>query len=331
MGVGALSQNAIPGLISGFRFRDGHPVKGPELDIGAVEHTQGGHGDFVWLHFSLADRQSHQWIASRFDLPAAGLDLFLSNDEQPRIEPFGPYLIGVLPDLSQAFDSAADDSVRVSFVLGERLLVTGRRRPGQSVHQVRGTMTRESAFDTPAALFAQVLQQFVERVEKLADGLSDELELIEDRVLENQPINDSERLAPLRQLAARLHRLIRTYRRALRRYLRRRDGMAPRFPAEVVLERLEDLDSEFEEIASRSRLLHDEMVAKLAGQTNRTLYTLSALTALFLPPTLVVGFFGMNFSALPFLDNPFGFWIGLSLCLLSSFAVLVFIWASESR
>jgi Mg2+ and Co2+ transporter CorA len=50
---------------------------------------------------------------------------------------------------------------------------------------------------------------------------------------------------------------------------------------------------------------------------------LSALTAAFLPPALVAGLFGMNFTWLPWQGTPFGFWIALSLCVLSSLGVLI--------
>ena len=47
---------------------------------------------------------------------------------------------------------------------------------------------------------------------------------------------------------------------------------------------------------------------RLAEQTNRQLRILSVLTALFLPPTLITGLFGMNVTGLPFGAEGGGFW-----------------------
>ena len=58
--------------------------------------------------------------------------------------------------------------------------------------------------------------------------------------------------------------------------------------------------------AERSRLLQEELSARVAEQSNRQLYTLSVLTALFLPPTLITGFFGINTKGLPFADSEHG-------------------------
>ena len=38
---------------------------------------------------------------------------------------------------------------------------------------------------------------------------------------------------------------------------------------------------------------------------------LTVLTTLFMPATLIAGIFGMNFHAMPLLDDPEGFWIAL--------------------
>jgi zinc transporter len=67
--------------------------------------------------------------------------------------------------------------------------------------------------------------------------------------------------------------------------------------------------------------LQDEVAAKLAEQTNRHLFVLSVVTALLLPPTLIVGAFGMNMGNLPLMHSPHGFGIALGLCLASSVIV----------
>ena len=50
---------------------------------------------------------------------------------------------------------------------------------------------------------------------------------------------------------------------------------------------------------------------------------LSVVTALLLPPTLVVGVFGMNMGNLPLIHSPHGFGVAMLLCLASSVFVYV--------
>jgi zinc transporter len=60
-------------------------------------------------------------------------------------------------------------------------------------------------------------------------------------------------------------------------------------------------------LRERSRLLEEEIHFKMEEESNRHLHTLSIVTTLLLPPTLVTGIFGMNTKGLPLTDTETGF------------------------
>ena len=76
--------------------------------------------------------------------------------------------------------------------------------------------------------------------------------------------------------------------------------------SDKLVQRLDALDQEVLSVQERARLLQEEIGARLSEETNRSLSALAIVTALFLPPTLVTGIFGMNTTALPFSDSPHG-------------------------
>ncbi|UZF94030.1 CorA family divalent cation transporter [Bosea sp. NBC_00550] len=59
-------------------------------------------------------------------------------------------------------------------------------------------------------------------------------------------------------------------------------------------------------VQDRARLLQDEIAARSASRTNRQLYVLSLLTALFLPATFITGLFGINVKGLPWVESDLG-------------------------
>ncbi len=63
--------------------------------------------------------------------------------------------------------------------------------------------------------------------------------------------------------------------------------------------------------------LYDFYRAKVDERMNRNVYYLTLLSGIFLPLTLVTGFFGMNTGGLPYGDDPYGTWkvVGISLVL----------------
>lgn len=64
----------------------------------------------------------------------------------------------------------------------------------------------------------------------------------------------------------------------------------------------------------------------VGNRTNDIMRTLTALTALFLPLNLIVGFFGMNFEALPAIHSATGFWWTVGSMLFIAVALSVVFW-----
>ncbi|TIU25635.1 MAG: magnesium transporter CorA, partial [Mesorhizobium sp.] len=73
--------------------------------------------------------------------------------------------------------------------------------------------------------------------------------------------------------------------------------------------RAHTLHHDGEQLQARTRLLQDELMAKLTERSNQLLYILSVMTAVLLPMTIISGLFGMNVGGLPLVDTPMGFWV----------------------
>ena len=61
-------------------------------------------------------------------------------------------------------------------------------------------------------------------------------------------------------------------------------------------------------------------------RTNEIMRTLTVLTAIFLPLNLIAGIFGMNFEFIPLLHRSNGFWLAMSLMVLTAVGLVVFFW-----
>jgi zinc transporter len=81
----------------------------------------------------------------------------------------------------------------------------------------------------------------------------------------------------------------------------------------TAIERLTALGHDLDLVQERARLVGDQLSARLMEDTNRNIYILSIVTAVFLPMTLITGIFGMNLGGMPGQSHPFGFWYGMAL------------------
>jgi Mg2+ and Co2+ transporter CorA len=64
----------------------------------------------------------------------------------------------------------------------------------------------------------------------------------------------------------------------------------------------------------------------VGNRTNDIMRTLTALTAIFLPLNLIVGFFGMNFEFLPAIHSATGFWWTVGTMVLIAIAMGIVFW-----
>lgn len=299
----AYDPTAVPGFTHAFLFgKDGKPRKVDAPDIAAALASPGD--DWLWLHLNLTDQRCARWLETQAKLDPATIAFFATPPAYQCIERAGARTIGSLADLRQDFAGESHEAARLNFCLSDRLLLTARTRPLQAVEHLRRLLEQGHPFPSPAELLRRLLGLNAERLQALVDELSAEVEFVEERVFDDHIGDERKRALSVRREAARLHRTQRGLRRALGEALREREAFVPGLATLVDLH--SHIDQEFQTLEARARLSHDEIDAKLAAETNRQLYRLSVLTALFLPPSFVVGVFGMNVGGMIWMESPFG-------------------------
>jgi zinc transporter len=288
-----------------------------------------GGNAWLWLHLNLADQRCLRWLTQTFGLPQGLATQFTEQTLRQYLNSHGDYLTGHLNDFRHEFDRDWTEHAWLHLLMAKNFLLTGRVKAVQSAERLRKDLGHGMIFSGPSQLLSHVITNYPDTLDGLHHSLLDELEVIEDHVLDERHRGERKRLMLARREVAQLHRHMRSQRRALQNAERTvanfPEGLTP------VIARLAHLDQDFDVMEARARFFHDEIDAKLASETNRQLYILSALTAAFLPPTLVAGLFGMNLEGLPWSGSVWGFYIALGLCVLSSAAVWLFLWNVSRR
>ncbi|MFT3763352.1 MAG: CorA family divalent cation transporter [Pseudoxanthomonas sp.] len=316
----------IPGLVWAFRFDAAG--RGQALDVDAVDAAEpAAQPGWLWLHFNQGDARSAHSIQHLLELPEPGRETLLAHDTHASLALEEGVAHGALLDwrhggvdnYSRAYARCEQDTAWLRFVLAGRLLVTSRSHALRSVEQVRRHAAAGTPFESPVALLEAVVEDFAAAVAHAALEVDNDLDRIEDRILGDNNGDERRELALLRRQAVHLYRPVASQRRMLRQFEQRNRNRDHELPAVAVqlLQRFDELDGEIVALQARARLLHEEVAAKLTEQTNRHLHALSILTALLMPPTLVVGAFGMNLD-LPLVHGPHAFAGVMVLCAASS-------------
>ena len=319
---------AVPGLILALAFdSDGRPAFLPverPIDLAAP-----GAG-WLWVHCDLVDGRLLRWLTSAAALSPAARAFLLSHDTHQQIEAAEGSILAVLDDLVRDLDNPSEDVAQLRVVMTDRLVVTGRRRALQAIENTRQAIAAGRRLVGPASLLAVIVEQILQTIAANAETLHLELDRIEDRILDDTVSDERRGLGEVLRTAARLHRRLGVLAALFARLEEEADEedeagspelLALRPIAGPIVRRVEGLHGKVLATQERGRLLQDEITAKLATETNRRLHALSIVTALFLPPALVAGIFGMNTKDLPLLETPGGSFWALGLCAASSLGV----------
>ncbi|MFO1235581.1 MAG: CorA family divalent cation transporter [Alphaproteobacteria bacterium] len=274
-------------------------------------------GGIVWLHLNGRDGRVPALLARLAELPARAQACLTGREEHMTMSAAERAVFGVFPDFERDFEGEGRAIGRFRFALTGRLLVTVRRHPLHSAEHARMEIARGAAVRTPVDILELIVAAFHGRLNVLLEEVAETIDRVEDSVFDDVPRDERRTLGPVRRTLVRLHRHLRSAAGLLRRLEAQAaaelpDGVAA--AADRMSHRLAHCDLDVMTLQDRARLLHEEIDSKINAQTNRHLFTLSVMSAFLLPPTLIVGFFGMNTAGLPFQSLPGGTWYAGGLC-----------------
>ncbi|SNY91920.1 zinc transporter [Cohaesibacter sp. ES.047] len=303
-----LPEPTIPGLIWAFRY-NAKTNRWQSLPLDIEMKDLNGDDGFVWLHLGLADTRVGGFLDSIEEFDEEARQELTSRQYRERLSTTQEAVYGTLVDFQRGFDDQGAEIGWLHFVVTNRVIVTTRLKPLRSLDRVRSILAKTTRVRSPLDVFALLVTEFQRTVLDVVVETTETLNDIEDVVYEETAEEETRSLAPARRMIIRLNRHLRTEIALLRRAAA--EDEEDLFPglddvADDLLARIETVERDVTSLQDRARLLHEEIDAKATTQTNRHLYILSILTAFFMPPTLVTGFFGMNTNNLPLENNSSG-------------------------
>jgi zinc transporter len=308
-GLPLADEHTRPGIVFAYRF-DADGI-GSALAQNAAPALPDPEGRFWWVHVNLVDKRGRDWVSRLAFVPEEAKEVLLASTQHDQVDIEGDVLAGVFVDLKLDFAQASDELAQLRFILADRLLITGRRQSLRSIEATRAAVDAGRSIESALDLLETIVDREADGVAAAATALGHGVDSVEDEILDGSGADAGAAIGAIRRRAVKLNRQL-----SRLMGLFRRVELAPalRLPADVreaagrIAQRLDSIHQEVHASQERARLLQDEIAARLGAETNRQLYALSMLTAVFLPATLVTGLFGMNAKGLPFAEDDWGFW-----------------------
>lgn len=269
----------------------------------------------TWLHVNLAHGGTWRWLTRSERIPETLRVALERHDDRCRIEPVGDGLFVVVNDLTFEHDSDPSEVATLWGYATPSFLLTARRHPLKTCDDLRAAVRAGLCVASGTDLLANLFGLRMEALHDLVDEINGEVDEIEDQVLRGRVTEQREQLGRLRRDCARLRRGFAPERIAMQKMVARPQtalGDQVSDWLRSVADDLAFLTDEVLALQERAKLLQEELSARVAEDTGRKLNALTALTAAFLPMTLITGVFGMNVAGLPGTDASGAFgWVML--------------------
>ena len=247
--------------------------------------------------------------------------------ERAKLDDYEKYLFIVMHSMNLNVNGRRGiQSVELDSFLGEKYLVTVHQEPIPAIDALIKRAATDASCGARGAdfLFYLILDALVDEAFPIVDKLSDQIEDVETAILRRSEPGQLAQLMRLKRLLIAMRRVLSPERDVLAMMIRRGDPRLQDRTAIYFRDVYDHVVRAYEQIDVERDLLGNAMDAYMsmnAQRSNVIMKQLTLLASIFLPLTFLTGFFGQNFSALPF-DSRSLFYIEIGACILLPVAMV---------
>ncbi|WP_372798551.1 zinc transporter ZntB, partial [Litorivivens sp.] len=304
----------LDGLIYAFVF-DGEggarELSGDEIDGWSADQGT------LWLHFDYSKAGSQHWITEKSGLDPIAVSALLADETRPRASVSGNTLLMSLRGVNMNPGADPEDMVSIRLWSDGQRVISSRRRRLLSVDDIIGEVRGGNAPFSAADFIALLASRLTTRMHDAIEELEEDVSLLEESVLtESRQVMRAELSALRRELIA-LRRYIAPQREALSRiqleapkWFDDMQRLRMRETSDRMMLYIEVLDS----VRERAAVTQEELVNQISEESNRRMYVLSIVAAIFLPLGFFTGLLGINVGGMPGADEALAFWLVCGIC-----------------
>jgi len=264
----------------------------------------------LWVHLDRRTRQTVEWLRNKSGIEQVMCETLLQDEVRPRVLNLDERMLVTLRGVNLNPGADPQDMVGVRVWLEPNRIISLRHRRLMAVNDLREAIEAGAGPTGPGDFLHRLSDRLIDRMGPVVDELDDRVDALEDAVLTEHSTALRTRIGEIRREAILLRRYLAPQRDVMARLpLEQAAWLEPlhrahlRETADRTLRYVEDLDAARE----RAAVIQDELNNRLSDQMNRTMYLLTIVAAILLPPSLITGLFGINVGGMPGVENIWAF------------------------
>jgi magnesium transporter len=283
---------------------------------------------WIWVDFNQSNDREIEHLSKTFHFHPLAIEDCVQRLQRPKLDYYEDHTFYVTHSVREDKQEIVKDEL--NFFVAENFIVSFHRAPSKEVDQVWERLTRSQKnlndWD-PFYIFYQVLDKIVDNYFPYIYKIEDRLDKIEDNTQNKSMDQLMTELFDTRYMLLTLRHTVNPMRDLLYRMLNSHHLNGIRVRREYFSDIYDHLLKVSEMVMSNREVtadIRDSYLSLNSHQTNKVMKVLTIITSIFAPLTFIAGIYGMNFENMPELTWKYGYF--LSLALMASIAVLMYIW-----
>jgi zinc transporter len=277
----------------------------------------------LWIHVDYTNEKVQKWLLSESRLSSLSCEILMEKDTRPRILSSKDGLILILRAVNCNPGADPEDMVALRMNFDEKRMITMRQRRVMAINDVHEAIKSGTGPINESNFLLMVMDCIVDRMGDVIAEIDDLVDELEDSVLSAESHELRSDLSKLRRQSISLRRYIAPQRDILIRlqneslsWLSDKDKLHLREIVERSARFIEVIDV----ARDRAAVTQEELDHRLAEHTNKAIYVLSIVAAIFLPLGFITGLLGINVGGMPGSEYK---WAFLIVCIILLFIALM--------
>ncbi len=283
-----------------------------------------------WIDITDPDPAELKEFSKKYDLDYHALADCLEPAHLPKkeaLENFTFLILRVYNDKALNPSSIQQMSNKIAVFYNDRMILTVHRVHAAIVGEIREKLLETKLIREPAEIVTRIMHYAVQSFEPVTEQLSERIDRMEKLVFTRKQSRITlEQLYYLKNNCRLNRRIISLTREVILQHVTTpEDAAALQDVRDLLVKLTLSLDETHDDAANLSTIYLSIMSVK----TNEVMKMLTVVSIFFIPPTFIVGIYGMNFANMPELGWKYGYPAVMVVMLVIS--VFIFIWFKRKK
>lgn len=292
-------------------------------------------GRISWINIDGLRKADVEKMCDHFEIHPLIAEDILSQNQRPKMDDVENHLFCLLNMLYYNQESRTVEQEQISIVMGKDYLISFQEDATRDVFnplrerlRLNNSRIRQRGADY---LCYTMLDLIVDNYFLVMEKLGEQLELLEEEVVRSSNTISLGHINQLRKELIVLKRNIPPVRDLVNGFIRSDSDLledrTTKYFKDVYdhIVQANDLTENYRDMMIN---MHDLYINNVNLKLNEVMKVMAIVTCLLAPATVIGGVFGMNFDAIPWLHNPYGFFLAVGIMLLIPFWML---WVFKRR